>query len=179
MISEVSKRYAKALFDYAQDGKKLDLVTAQLSQLSSALEGDESVREFIGSPVVTGAEKMSALKAALGPQISEEILNLTGLLMEKNRLDLLSQVAQAFTLIADESKGVTRGTVKSASALNEDARRKIEGTVAEITKKRVILNYEEDKTIMGGLVAQVGGWTFDDSLQSHLVRLSEELNRRV
>ena len=31
---------------------------------------------------------------------------------------------------------------------------------------------------MGGMVAQVGGFTFDDSLETHLTRMSEELNRR-
>ncbi len=179
MISEVSKRYARALFAYARDSKKIELVTSQLSEIAKALDGDVKIREFICSPIVTGQEKMTALKKALGDQAAEEILNLTGLLIEKNRLDILSQVALAFSSIADEANGVTRGIVKSASSLNEDSRKKIENTVAEITKKKVILNYEEDKTIMGGLVAQVGGWTFDDSLQSHLVRLGEELNRRV
>jgi len=179
MISEVSKRYARALFDYATDNKKVDSVAAQLGQVAAALESNHSIHEFVASPVVTGAEKMNAIKAALGPQAAEEILNLVGLLIEKHRIDIFGQVAQAFSLILDESTGVTRGTVRSASALNDDNRRQIETTVAGITKKKVILNYLEDKSMMGGLVAQVGGWTFDDSLQSHLTRMSEELNRRA
>jgi F-type H+-transporting ATPase subunit delta len=63
--------------------------------------------------------------------------------------------------------------------LNEDDRRKLEQTIAGVTKKKVILNFTEDKKLMGGLVAQVGGWSFDDSLQSHLTRLTEDLNRRT
>ena len=179
MIFEVSKRYARALFYYAQDSKNVEAVSAQLNQIAGAIDSDVKIREFILSPIVTGQEKMTVLKSSFGVEVSKEVLNLAGLLIEKNRIDLFSQVAQAFSLITDEAKGVTRGTVKSAVPLNEDSRRKIEATTSQITNKKVILNYVEDKSIVGGLVAQVGGWTFDDSLKSHLTRLSEDLNRRV
>ena len=179
MISEVSKRYAKALFDYSRETKKTDKVASQLNQLAQAFETDHGVRDFVSSPIISHEEKLTAIKKALGNTATEEILNLTGLLIEKNRIEMLPQVSQAFALITDEANGVTRGDVKSATPLNEDSRRKIEQTVETIIKKKVILNYAEDKTIMGGLVADVGGWTFDDSLRSHLKRLSEDLNRRV
>ncbi len=179
MISELSKRYARALFEYATETGKIGVVSNQLEAVAEALANNHEVQEFVSSPVVTGEEKMAALKKALGGNAAEAILNLVGLLIEKNRIDIFNQVAQAFALITDEANGVTRGLVRSAAILNDDSRRKIETTVAGITHKKVILNYVEDKTIMGGLVAQVGGWTFDDSLQSHLIRMSEELNRRV
>ena len=179
MILEVSKRYAQALFEYAKETNKTDAIQDQLSQLAMALESSAEVREFIVSPIMSSEEKIAALKKALGPSAAVEIVNLVGVLVEKNRIDLVAQVAQAYSQITDETKGVTRGQVRYAAQLNEDGRKKIETTVAEIIKKQVILNYVEDKTIMGGLVAQVGGWTFDDSLQSHLVRMSEELTRGV
>ena len=57
-------------------------------------------------------------------------------------------------------------------------RKRIEETVSAVTKKKVILNFTVDPKLLGGMTAQVGGWTFDDSLETHLTRLSEDLNRR-
>ena len=179
MISEVSKRYARALFDYSVETKAQVKVGEQLEQVSKVLSSDVSVRNFIQSPVVAVGDKKQALLSALGPSAAQEIVNLVHLLLEKGRVEILAEISQAFTEISDSASGVTRGVVRTASALNEDAKKKLEATVSNVTGKKVILNYVEDKSIVGGLIAQVGGWTFDDSLKSHLTRLSEELNRRA
>ncbi|MFZ4405339.1 MAG: F0F1 ATP synthase subunit delta, partial [Pseudobdellovibrionaceae bacterium] len=41
--------------------------------------------------------------------------------------------------------------------------------------KKIILTSQKDPSLLGGLVAQVGGWTFDDSLKAHLSKLEEIL----
>jgi F-type H+-transporting ATPase subunit delta len=88
-------------------------------------------------------------------------------------------MVSAFETISDEDHGVTRGNVRSAATLSPESRQQIEDTVTKVTKKKVILNFTEDPKLLGGMVAQVGGWTFDDSLETHLTRMSEDLNRRT
>jgi len=73
---------------------------------------------------------------------------------------------------------VTRGTVKSASVLPPESRSRIEKRVSEVTGKKVILTYTQDATVIGGLIAEVGGYLFDDTLKSHLQRIKDDLNRR-
>jgi F-type H+-transporting ATPase subunit delta len=179
MISEVSKRYARALYECANESKKSEEVSQQLKSISAALNKDEETKHFVSSPVIAQNVKIEALKKAVGTQVGSELQNLIQLLVEKNRIELFAEIAEAFELISDEGNGITRGEVRSATVLNDDDRRRLEQTITGVTKKKVILNFTEDKKIMGGLVAQVGGWTFDDSLQSHLTRLTEDLNRRT
>lgn len=179
MISEVSKRYAKALFEVAQENKSGDKVVSELKALKSVLSSDDFISGFVESPIVTPDHKISALKSALSGKVSADVINLLQLLAEKNRLNLFSEIIEAYEGIADSATGITRGTVRSASPLNADEKQRIEDTVKKVTKKQVILNFVEDKTLLGGMVAQVGGWTFDDSLDSHLTSLSEDLNRRT
>jgi F-type H+-transporting ATPase subunit delta len=179
VISEVAKRYARALFECATEVKKGDEIFAQLKGIALAVNKDDDTKHFISSPIIPGNVKAEALSKAVGGQAAEELKSLIHLLIEKNRIELFKEIAEAYGQIADEAQGVTRGEVRSASTLNEDDRRKLEQTIAGVTKKKVILNFTEDKKLMGGLVAQVGGWSFDDSLQSHLTRLTEDLNRRT
>jgi F-type H+-transporting ATPase subunit delta len=119
------------------------------------------------------------LKLALHGKASDSVTNGLLLLAHKNRLNLFFDIVDAFEEISDLDHGVTRGTVKSAKALGPEARNKIEATVNKVTGKKVILNYTEDADLLGGMMAQVGGWTFDDSLETHLTRMSEDLNRRT
>jgi len=179
MISEVSKRYAKALYELANSSKTNERVFSELQILGKILVQDDYISDFIQSPLVSPEQKIQALKSALSGKMSEDVVNTLHLLAEKNRLYLLSEIVGAFEIISDHEKGVTRGTVRSAASLNADEKQRIENTVTNVTKKKVILNFEEDKNLLGGMIAQVGGWTFDDSLESHLTSLSEDLKRRT
>jgi F-type H+-transporting ATPase subunit delta len=178
MISEVSRRYARALYEHAKSGNNSDRVLSELRSLNQAVQSEPAILEFLNQPLISPDNKISALTKALSGKVSPEVLSTLTLLAEKNRLGIFSELAQAFETIIDSDHGVTRGTVRSASALSPEARKKIEDKINQVTGKKVILTFTEDSKLLGGMVAQVGGWTFDDSLDSHLHRLNEELNRR-
>ncbi len=99
-------------------------------------------------------------------KVSDVLKNFTLLLARKQRLPIFNDVVTAYQQFSDESHGVTRGQVRSAAALGPDDRKRIEDIVSKATKKKVILTYKEDPSLLGGLVAEVGSYTFDDSLTS-------------
>jgi F-type H+-transporting ATPase subunit delta len=99
--------------------------------------------------------------------------------VNKGRLQHISDILTSFEEIVDSQNGIIRGSVRSAVKLDQDARQNIEKVVSHFVKKKVILTYSEDVSLVGGVVAQVGGWTFEDTLDSHLRRLKEDLNRRA
>lgn len=177
MISEVARRYARALYEISKSAKNQDRVFSEIRTLKQVIESDAAIQEFVTSPLVAPTSKMEALKGALSGKCSEEVVNTLLLLAENARLEVFPELVAAFEEISDEDHGVTRGTVRSASPLSAEARKQIEETVTKVTKNKVILNFTEDPKLLGGMVAQVGGWTFDDSLETHLTRMSEELNR--
>jgi F-type H+-transporting ATPase subunit delta len=177
MINEVSRRYARALYDLAKANRNADKVFADLRALADVFAKDKTISSFVLSPLVGPEQKTAALKAALSGKISEEVINTLLLLADKGRMDIFNEVVDAFELISDEDHGVSRGTVRSAAPLSAEARQHIKETVEKVTKKKVILNFEEDPKLLGGMVAQVGGWTFDDSLETQLMKMSESLNR--
>jgi len=179
MVSEVSKRYAKALYQVSQAKNKHAQIFSELREVEKAFLSEKSISEFVLSNVVSAENKKEVLSKTLNGKISEELMSALNLMADKNRLSLISEVLTAYQAIIDEANGVTRGVVRSAQALAQAERTKIEDTVKNVVKKNVILSFEEDKNLLGGMVAQVGGWTFDDSLESHLMRMGEYLNRSV
>ncbi|PIS11393.1 MAG: ATP synthase F1 subunit delta [Bdellovibrio sp. CG10_big_fil_rev_8_21_14_0_10_47_8] len=179
MINEVARRYARALYELAKTSKNSERVFSELRTLKEVFASNETISEFILSPVIPPDQKIAALKGALEGKLCPELTQTLLLLAEKNRLPIFMDMADAFEAISDEDHGVTRGTVRSAKPLSPEVRKDIEDKVTQVIKKKVILNFSEDAKLLGGMVAQVGGWTFDDSLETHLTRMSEELNRRT
>lgn len=174
----LATRYARALYTLAKDKNEQDAVFAQMRVINEAFHSDKDVAGFLFSPVIRPAEKVQALaKVASTLGLSEAMSNFLLLLAKKNRLGVFKEILTAYEHITDEAHGVTRGTVRSATVLAPEERKRIETLVGRATKKQVILTYKEDPSLLGGLVAEVGSYTFDDSLTSHLKRINEQLTR--
>ena len=177
MISEVARRYAKALFAIAQEGSQNEKIFAELRAVAGAYSADEKVQEFFASPLVAAADKAKALTAAVAGKVSPAVVQFIQVLSERNRLGLFTEIVAAYEEISDTAHGVTRGSVRSAKPLTAAVQQNLETAIYKATHKKVILRFEEDAALMGGLVASVGGWTFDDSLQMHLHRMTEQLRK--
>ncbi len=176
----LASRYAKAIYNFAKDKNEQDLIFSEMRVLDEAFNGDKEIQNFFATPMIRPADKVKALEGLLEKiKISDALKNFVLLLAKKNRLRFFSEVVTSYQLIADEAHGVTRGTVRSATVLGPEDRKKIEELVSKATKKQVILIYKEDASLVGGLVAQVGSFTFDDSITSHLKRINEQLTRSV
>lgn len=179
-VTELSQRYAKAVYELALENGHQDKVFADLRALEISFSRDGEIREFLTNPVIEPAQRAAVLQKALaGKGISKEANDLLLLLAEKDRFGLFSEVVAGFEQQADAANGVCRGTVRSATALDPGERLKIEQTVEKVLKKKVIMTYKVDVAVIGGLVAQVGSFTFDDSIAFHLRRMNEELKRRT
>jgi len=178
MNSEVANRYAKALFEVTEAAKQSDVVLNEVRSIGEVLGPKGEVKSFLNSPIVSQTEKAKVL-AALKGKISPTVENLLSLLNEKDRLGFVAQIAESFEALIDAKHGVTRGTVRSAAPLDPEQRKNLEETVRKVTGKQVILKFDVDPTLMGGLVAKVGGWTFDDSLTTHLNSMKEGLSHNA
>lgn len=179
-VSEVSKRYAKALLAVTKQKGAHSKALAELQALSQALFSEAVVKAYFANPMISPDKKIASIKEAFaGKGVSEEIMNTIILLGEKNRLNILDQVALAFQELIDAEEGLTRGVIRSAQPLSPEAQKEIETKIKGVLKKNIILTFEQDSKLLGGVVANVGGWTFDDSIDSHLKKLNEELNRRA
>lgn len=179
-VSEISKRYAKALLAVAKQKGIHTQVHAELQALVKSFAGDAAVKSYFENPMIGSDQKIAAVKTSLsGKGVSEEVVNTLVLLAEKNRFGVLEQISFAYRDLLDMEEGVTRGVVRSAQPLAADAQKDIEQKITKVLNKKIVLTYEQDSKLLGGVVATVGGWTFDDSIDTHLKKLNEELNRRA
>ncbi len=179
-ISEASKRYAKALLSLAKPNNKTHSYLAQIEKVNEILKSNSDFTEFLSSPVISNENKLVVIKSAFSDKgLDQDVENAICLLVENGRAAQFSEFVAAFTNEIDVEDGVTRGTVRSAKALRADYKKELEQRIAQLLKKKIILDYQEDLQLIGGVVANVGGWTFDDSVDTHLKKLNEELNRRA
>lgn len=177
--SQAASRYAKALHQVSTETNSGPKVLDSLRALGKAVEILGHDFDELASPVVSAADKQKVFIDGLKTQnLPEEVMSLLGLLIEKKRLSLLPEIVSAFQSYSDELNQVARGTVESTTSLGPEERTRIEELISKVTKKKAILEYKNSPELIGGLIAQVGGYTFDDSIDTQLTLLSEYLKRR-
>lgn len=177
-VSEVSRRYAKALISLSNQPEERRKLLGEMTVVSEAINKDTGVAAFFSNPIATAQQKMDLIKNAFsGEKLSENVLNTLLLLAENKRLSQIGEITAALQEAIDVEEGVTRGVVRAARPLSESSIQELEERISKTLGKKIVLKFKEDPKVLGGLIANVGGWTFDDSLETHLKKLNEELNR--
>lgn len=178
--SEISTRYAKALFQLATETDSRKEVLADLRSFQHLFAKENLIKNYFTSNISSIEEKKKLLSELFKKtKVSKEVQNFIYLLADKRRFALFESIVVAYQKTSDDVYGVTRGQVKSSKPLSESEQTVIEAKISEVTGKKVILNYECDPSIIGGLYAEVGGYVFDDTIVTHLKRLKDDIKRRT
>ena len=178
MSMNIAVKYAKALLSLTKQKGLHAEALLQLKAVHQIFQTNPELKEFFENPVIKPEIKSKTLKVALdGQKFIEEVVSCLLLMADRNRLSMISEFVQAFQDGIDQEEGVTRGIVRAAQPLGKDGQADLEKKITQVLNKKIVLTFKQDPTLLGGVVAQVGGWTFDDSIETHLQRLNEELNR--
>ncbi|MFC5531077.1 F0F1 ATP synthase subunit delta [Cohnella yongneupensis] len=171
----VAKRYAKALFQLAQEQGLVAEVENKLSLIVSTIESDATIRAFLSAPNVTLAAKVAALKSAFDDKASSFVLNTVSLLIERGREGELGSVLEAYLQVAGNMLGRADAHVTSSKPLSEDEKKKLADKFGALLGKTVRVTNAVNPELLGGLTVRIGDTLYDGSLKGKLDRLDKAL----
>ena len=178
--STVARRYAGALFSLSKK-EGMDALVARgenLSELARLAREEPKLGAILKSPVISPAEKKALLDAILQKITDDRITrNFCDLLADKERLGALAEIADWYTFMLDDARGILRGRVTTAVSLRPERREEIKAALREKFGKDIELTFHVDPAILGGMVLAVGDKVMDSSLRAQLGVLRETLRR--
>ncbi|PKQ45727.1 ATP synthase F1 subunit delta [Confluentibacter flavum] len=166
-------RYAKAVLSLASDEKTADVVNAEMKLIAKTISQSKDLSDVFKSPVVSSSIKKSILLEVF-KNSSKSILNLIDTLISNNRIDILSDVAQKYNQLFDESKGIELATVTTAVALTDDLKKKVLAKAKELTGKDIEVENVIDESIIGGFILRIGDIQYNASITNQLSKLKRE-----
>ena len=174
----VSRRYARALLSLGKEDGNYLKYGEELKAFSDLLKKETQARYVLQSPIYDFTSRNNLLKAILNKTgFSQTINNFIQLLLTKGRIRYLEDISLFYAQLTDELSNIKRAKVTTAVKLSEDIIQRIQAALKEVVQKEVIVTVNEDPSIIGGLVAQVGDLTLDGSLRTQLKSLKESLRR--
>ena len=175
----LARRYAKALFSLGKEQAKHEAYSQALSAIAALYGESPEVGDSLTNPLypLEARKKVMAAiaKAVAGDTIFTSFLSL---LVDRQRADILPDIAHEMQMMVDSSQNISHGTVVSAITLDNALQEKIQATLEKITGNKVILEARVDPSIIGGIIAQVGDLVVDGSIRTQLNGLKESIKGR-
>jgi F-type H+-transporting ATPase subunit delta len=129
------------------------------------------------SPEVATDRKIEFIRKVFGPRLDPMTVNFLVLLMEKKRIISVLDIAEDFSRMIDEHRGLLKARVVSAIALSGDQESRLKSQLDRLTGKNVILEKRVDPGVLGGVEVHLGNRIIDGSLRHGLKLLREDLSR--
>ncbi|MET3699006.1 ATP synthase F1 subcomplex delta subunit [Bacillus oleivorans] len=174
-MSTVSKRYALALFQLAQEQNLVDTIESELRAVKQAIADTPELLGLLNNPKFSVEKKKEFVKeifSACTPYVQHTIM----LLVDRHRENEIANMASDFVALTNEEKGIAEATVQSIRPLTTDEADGISHAfAAKVGKRSLEITNEVNTDLLGGLKIRIGNLIFDGSLQGKLERLKREL----
>jgi len=171
----VSRRWARALLELVDN--EVDVALWQLEAFSRAFAGTPSFAELLKNPGFSCSQQEAFMASLLQTTagINPYVANFMRLLAQRGRLAFLDTIIRVLHGMADLRKNRLRGKLTTAGALSPAQTKALQQALEEKTKKALLLETVEDKSLIGGVSIQVGNMLFDGSLRGQLETLRGRL----
>jgi F-type H+-transporting ATPase subunit delta len=178
-MASVVGTYARAFADVVMKASnQLDPARAllELHSVDALLKESDQLRRVLENPSIPGDRKravLDAITARLGT--TRQVRNFVAVLTDNRRLPLFSEILKQVEQELNDRQGFAEAQISTARQLGDPEKKMLEAEIARLTGKKVRARYEQDASLLGGAVVQVGSTIYDGSVKGQLEKIREQL----
>lgn len=175
-IQLIAKRYATGLVGAIESDQEFHAINQEITDFLNLIKKNKEFNHFIFSPFYPKNKKEEIVKEILKKNsFSEKSKRFILLLIEKDRLLYLEEILNLFHSIWNEKKNIHTFEVNSAYPLTEDQKKRLTEKLEKIIQGKVILKFNLDPALIGGLKIRKENILYDGSIKGNLLKLKEKI----
>ncbi len=172
LSGSAGRRYAEALIDLAGDPAAVESFRVSLDRLAGAI-GPASIA-LLRDPRVSLDHRRDALSGAIKDE-PHAIRSLLVLLLERQRIQLLPDIARFYGEIVDRRAGIEKAKITTPVELAERDRDEMVRRLERSSGRKLKATFLVDPALLGGAKVQIGDHVIDTSLAAQLHEMAREL----
>ncbi len=168
-ISELSRRYAKALFSLCKDKSELKNHYNSFETFVNLQKTNSDFSLFIKNPLISSKKKIFILEKILNKlNISGKFSNFLKIVAQHNKLLFLQTIFNHFKDMIEEENNETNIKIISVSPIQGELKKELILELEKITGKKVNIVNLIDKDILGGIIIRINSLMIDFSIKTKL-----------
>src|ERR1700686_4692051 len=178
-MASVVGTYARAFADVVMKPKNQldpDRALRELYGMLALLRESTQLRRVLENPSIPGDRKravLDAITAKLGT--TRQVRNFVAVVTDHRRLPLFSEILKQLQQELNDRQGFAEAQVSTARPLGDPEKQMLEAETTKLTGKKVRARYEQDTSLLGGAVVQVGSTIYEGSVKGQLEKIQEQL----
>lgn len=178
-IQLLSKRYAQALFDLAEEFKILDKVESDLRLVGEVFAENRELRVIVANPVIDAHKKVKILDSIFESSVQELSIKFLRLITNKGREKYIPYICEAFDEIYKEFKNILPVNIITAQKADSKIKAEISNKLKEATKMNIELSEKINEDIIGGFVIDFQDYQYDASIINQLNKLKKGFSENL
>ena len=168
--SRIAVRYAKALFELAQEKKLVERVKADTDLVAQVCALPEMV-QVAESPVIKAFDKIFSGK------VDALTLAFLQMVVANRRERYIGAMCRNFASRFYEYANIRQVHITTAAPIDEKTTERLRKAIAELCKSEVEMTASEDPSLIGGFVLRIGDQQLDASVSSKLNNLKQKFTQ--
>lgn len=178
-MTGLAKEYGEGLYELARDEHVLEEVHGQLMEIADVIGKEPDFVRLLSSRAIERDTRIRVVEDTLGGRAHIFIVNYMKLLVEKERIDCLTDSIRWFHQRFNDDLGIVEATVTSAVELSDNDLEALRQKLHQISHKQVSLITRVDKSLIGGIRVEMEGRRYDNTIQNKLGRLKQTMVRTL
>ena len=171
-----AERYSLALYELASESNLLKQVEDQSLSILNLIFSSKDFSNLIKNPTSNQEDLLKIINDISDNNKFENLLkNFLSFLITKRRFFYVEQILKSFIETCSKKRGELKAELKSAKELSSDEITKITDELIQNFSSKIKLNYKHDKSLIGGLVVQVGSTMVDTSIKNKLQQIENRM----
>lgn len=181
-IGLIPSRYAKALWEYAQEQHATESLYEEMGRLAASFSQEPTLRSALTNPVLSSAQKSDLARNAAGGSVSEAFTRFIALVLDHKREGLLHLMALDYLLLYRKAHNISTGKLVTAVAVSEATAQRLKEWIIARTHGSLELQTLTRPELLGGFVFEMNSLRLDASLSSQLRSIRQQFianNQRI
>ena len=171
-----AERYSLALFELSEENNLLSQIEDQCSSILNLIDQSEDFSNLIKDPTTSQEDLLKVINTISENNKFESLFkNFLSFLIQKRRFFFIERILKSFIEICSRKRGELKAELKSAKQLSNEEIAKITEELTKNFSSKIKLNYKHDKSLIGGLVVQVGSTMVDTSIKNKLQQIENRM----
>ncbi len=172
--SQISVRYAKALFQSASEQQNLERVYEDMELLSNTCKLDD-FQFMLVLPSMQTSQKYKMVGSIFAGHLSKISLSMINLVIKNKRELYLPGIARNYADMYRKAMGIRTAKLVTAQPVDDSARNGIKELIGKMYDSDVELSSFVDEDIIGGFVLTVENQQYNASVANSLKKLKKKL----
>jgi F-type H+-transporting ATPase subunit delta len=172
--SQISVRYAKALFQSASEQHILDDVYKDMEVLTTTCKM-EDFQYMLEVPTLQPSQKIKLMASIFEKHFSKISLAMINLVIENKRETYLPGIARNYRALCRKTKGIRSASLVTAQEVDESTLNSIRKLIKKAYDSEVELSSSVNEDMIGGFILTIEDMQYDASVASNLKKLKNKL----